>query len=270
MGDRRAAAHRHGTALVVLALLAGAQGGCTTETGWETENFACWPTDESEYSPDCVDGNICHQGLFRCVNSTAYSSLNSRTDVPKVFHETAWKIDQYEVSIAHYTRCIIDGVCSLAVCPAQNPALPLAPGPTVDHPVACVTWSQAQAYCGWAGGRLPTEEEWLRAAGMWDHAQTWPWGNDPPTCSVAWFDIGTGPGCGNQFTQPIGLTSPSHGGIYDIYGNVSEWVATSEPGSQLRKNYGGAFDTPAQDLNKAFELDGATHSPSVGMRCIYD
>ena len=93
-----------------------------------------------------------------------------------------------------------------------------------DHPATEITWFGAQAFCEWRGGRLPTEAEWEMAA-RWDpetNAVTvYPWGNQEPDSSRANFGIiGTG-------TRPVGSFEAGRSplGLYDMAGNVFEWVA---------------------------------------------
>jgi len=94
-----------------------------------------------------------------------------------------------------------------------------------NHPVVNVNWNDAAAYCEWAGGRLPTEVEWEKAA-SWDDAQKikrmYPWGDtfDKNKCNSIEAGIGD--------TTPVGKYSP-HGdsscGAGDMAGNVWEWCA---------------------------------------------
>ena len=107
-----------------------------------------------------------------------------------------------------------------------------------DHPVVRVTWDEAQAYCGWAGGRLPSEAEWEYAARGGKDGLKYPWGNDI-TQENANYRASKWKG-----TSPVRSYPANAWGLYDMAGNVWEWAA-----DRYDENYYETMppDKPAED-----------------------
>jgi formylglycine-generating enzyme required for sulfatase activity len=129
----------------------------------------------------------------------------------------AFWIDQTEVTNAQYEKCVEAGACLVreemaGYVPQEKPGYPVE-----------ATWSDAQAYCQWVGGRLPTEAEWEKAARGTD-GRTYPWGNARPDCSLA-TAFGKDGACA-EGTVPVGSTpdGASPYGALDMAGNAAEWV----------------------------------------------
>jgi formylglycine-generating enzyme required for sulfatase activity len=165
---------------------------------------------------------------------------------------SGFAIDRDEVTVADYRACVIAGACALD---------PLVSGDERyihdEWPLVNVTWKEADEFCRWRGGRLPTEAEWeLAAAGTPD--------------DLAWYEAPA------PATLPAVGGAPDARGISDLHGLVWEWVEDFGASGVGVAQCGAA--TPAEPvastiyLRYAFRtsLDATFAIGSLGFRCAYD
>jgi formylglycine-generating enzyme required for sulfatase activity len=184
-------------------------------------------------------------------------------------------VDESEVTLAAYTACVTANVCTAA---GQADFCNWGRPDRLDHPINCVDWCQATAYCVYAGKRLPTAAEWVQA-GRGQKPRIYPWGYRlPDNEALCWrrYDFDRREGLGTcPVTEPLLDKTPE--GIGGMAGNVREWTSSrwnSITESRWKSVRGGAWETDPRygsirpDVNLRF--DAATRVADLGFRCVID
>jgi formylglycine-generating enzyme required for sulfatase activity len=154
-----------------------------------------------------------------------------------------------------------------------------------NHPMTFVTWDDAQAFCRWAGGRLPTEAEWEYAARAGARNQIWPLEFQAAREKANFF----GEQGNDRFreTSPVKQFDANAFGLFDMAGNVWEWVAdwygetyyaesperdpTGPASGRNRVIRGGSWNSDARKhLRISLRGKGENGGNIVGFRCVLE
>lgn len=191
----------------------------------------------------------------------------------------AYWIQQTKVTNQMYNQCVKAGACS---SPTQELGGPVFTNPSfASNPVVGVTWDQAQAYCTWVQGSLPTEAQWEKAA-RGANGNTYPWGNSEPSCDLLNFS--------NCYGRTTNVDTYDAGkspfGLYDMAGNVFEWVfdwydanyyaaspadnPTGPQTGQYRSVRGSSFETTEVQVEPAIRRfnEPTDSGRDIGFRCV--
>ncbi|MCB9657534.1 MAG: SUMF1/EgtB/PvdO family nonheme iron enzyme [Polyangiales bacterium] len=218
---------------------------------------------------------------FRCSEQVFELEAPRRT-----IQLTAYGIDRMEVSHANYRRCVAAGVCLPAGVSPDDPRLGRP-----ELPVAGVTYTDAERYCAFVGGRLPTESEWERAAAGPSGRRRFPWGRQYNGRLANHGDDGR-PDATDGYRYAAPVDAYPHGqsadGLLNMAGNVWEWTQDrfdydaygngpsvnprgADTGGQ-RVVRGGSWRSDAYSLRVTHRVPVGEGSrfPDLGFRCAYD
>jgi formylglycine-generating enzyme required for sulfatase activity len=242
-------------------------------------------TEPSEKFPHMAPLIYIPGGAFRMGGNTDIDNFVEDIELPvhEVLISEFW-IEETEVSNINYKQCVEAGSCSkpLATSSATRPNYYVDPEYD-SYPVINVNYEQARTYCQWAGGRLPTEAEWEKAARFGGNL-IYPWGFGPPSPE------NNNPNSINHSnifgdTNPIfSLTFPNL--IHHLAGNVWEWVSDWHSGDYYsvspesnptgpetgteRVVRGGSWSSDPEFLRTTnrFSRDPENGYDNVGFRCV--
>lgn len=172
-------------------------------------------------------------------------------------------LDATEVTVDAYAACVKAGACSSDKLRCDDQATFGASDKGI-HPVNCVRWEQAKAYCAAQRKRLPTEEEWEWAARAQSNGWVYPWGILEPTARA----------CARQGkTCPVGSypDGDTPEGIHDLIGNVGEWTSSRFDAFDRVFRGGSSMDGEDHRLTAAYRegADPASSIPKIGFRCAW-
>ena len=198
----------------------------------------------------------------------------------------AFSIQQTEVTVGLYDRCVAEGVCLDPEALPDAPARCLDRGP--DHPRGCLDREMAETFCAWADARLPSEAEWEFAARSGGEPRRYPWGETDPSCALAVLGYADLPapcepdgGPALVCSRPDGVTDQ---GLCDMAGNIYEWVADAhhatydgapddgfpwfwpDTGFWVLRGGGISSDEPVRTTNRTLHDPAFSYSGS-GVRC---
>ena len=178
----------------------------------------------------------------------------------------AFCLDETEVTASKYDACVSTEKCTAS----RSKRITCTSGKEnrADHPMNCIDWHQAKAYCEVHGARLPSEVEWEYAASGGSDTQRYSWGNETPEGRTCWK---------LHRTCPVGSFAAGDFGLRDMTGNVWEWTADAfgpypwlASASKTRVYRGGSwsrrFDKWMHNrLRNRFGAD--RHGSHLGFRC---
>jgi len=198
----------------------------------------------------------------------------------------AFYIDKYEVTNEMYLFCDQSGVCREPLDITGSTKRDYSSGEYSNYPVVNVSWEMAKTYCEWRGARLPTEAEWEKAArgGLTDMRS--PWGNDSPTCDIGARNGAQLEKCQKDRTVAVGSFSANGYQVYDMVGNVWEWVgdwyqadyyestnwANPQGPSSGREKVlrGGSWKSVEIRVSSRSPVRPETQDYEIGFRCVRD
>lgn len=191
----------------------------------------------------------------------------------------AYGIDRTEVTHRRWRACVVAGRCPPARLRDEDARVA-----SPEMPVAGVTVAEAERFCRFAGGRLPSDAEWERAA-RGDHRHRFPWGRQFNDRLANHGRSPRGPDAvdGYAYAAPVGSYpgGASPYGLLDAAGNVWEWTATSPRHDEIvlgtdprsfRVIRGGSWAQPPEVLRVTHREwhTAAEHRSDIGLRCAYD
>lgn len=176
-----------------------------------------------------IMGSNAEEGFAKCQEYRTDCLLDWYTDESPSHsvYLNKFYIDKFEVTNKLYKNCVNSGACNPPEKISSETRSNYYESSNFDnYPVTYIDWYKAKAYCEWRGARLPTEAEWEKAARGTD-GRILPWGEGLDCNHANYWRSNTDGACKGD-TVPVGSyeNGKSPYGVYDMLGNVWEWVSS--------------------------------------------
>jgi serine/threonine-protein kinase len=238
--------------------------------------------------------------MYGCIGNDP--RCNARLEKPHtgVTQPSFW-IGKTDVTVKAFETCAAAGACNASLLTREYPNLPAGvcnwKEGRLDHPMNCLSWNEAEAFCVWVGGQLPTSEQWEFAARSGKN-NIYPWGDQPVGPELTNYcdvqcpkmmtqkdekraeeagSVDTDHDDGYAGTSPVGAfpKGATEWGLLDMAGNVAQWTRTDFPVERddtqiLKEIRGGSFMNAPVMLRTTDRRGRAAEVRfgAVGFRCV--
>ena len=203
-----------------------------------------------------VQMRLIHSGIFYM--GSDMGNLDNRPQ-HRVFLDEYY-IDTYEVTNSLYQACVNVHVCDPPINTSSQLHRNYYGGTQYDnYPVVWVNWNMANEYCQWRGAKLPTEAQWEKAARGEEESRTYPWVGEA-TCKKANYASCVG----DAMNVGVYEDGKSVYGIYDMAGNVAEWVQDWYSDSYYSKVADGVFNPNGPENGQVRVIRGGSWYATIG------
>lgn len=167
-----------------------------------------------------VEGGSFEQGKNQLIISPKGDTIRGFTSPNRFVKIDSFYISKYEITVSQFREFCISTGRKMPAPPAENAYGQNINYKWVDENPMLATWDEANDFAKWAGGRLATEAEWEFAAKGGKKSKGFKYSGSNVQTEVGWVFENS-----DSIFHKVGLLKPNELGIYDMTGNVSEWVS---------------------------------------------
>lgn len=252
--------------------------GSESAAGTAASEVTAGGADPASQQPEMI---LHPGGRFRSASGVGYHL----SDSTPVYAKRFW-LDRLEVSVGEFAACVSAGRCRNDRVGSRESCNEVGDAAVALHPINCVTWEQAMAFCRWRSKRLPTTVEWEYAAVGGSEQRTYAWGDASPNVRNVngrgreWGHHEADGHLGYLYDEadPFLTTAPvdsyplgaSRWGVLHLADNVSEWASDKHPwGHEVNGAcFGDSYSRLYESRRRTVGVE--SWSAGIGFRCAKD